>query len=211
MTRYENANEAFGCYYHHIKQYGVNIENTKALLNQGFYLDDPMSNLITFEFRNWKIAYAEKEWLWYLSENPSAEEISKSAPIWRQHMDSTGNVNSNYGYQWSRGNQIEYVVQELKRNPLSRRALLSIYDAKENIMYSKDTPCTLNIGFTIANNRLNMNVMMRSNDLWYGFCNDQYCFSKLQQLIANRLSIEVGWYYHFSNNLHLYSNKLNKR
>ena len=48
--------------------------------------------------------------------------------------------------------------------------------AKEHKFYSKDTPCTYAIQFTIVNNRLNMAVLMRSNDLWYGFCNDQYLF-----------------------------------
>lgn len=156
-------------------------------------------------------SYPKREWGWYLSRDPSAEAISQYAPIWRKHMDASGNVNSNYGYLWSRGNQIDYVVRELQRNPLSRRALLTMYDGKENAMYEKDTPCTLNIGFTITENRLNMTVMMRSNDLWLGFCNDQFCFANLQELIAGRLSVEVGWYYHFANNLHLYDNKLNKR
>lgn len=211
MIRFVNANTAFSYYYYHIQQYGMCIENTLALFNQGFYIDNPLDNIITLHFRKWKVNYAEKEWQWYLSENPSAREISKSAPLWRRHMDSAGNVNSNYGYQWARNNQIDYVVRELKRNPQSRRALLTMYDGKENASYEKDTPCTLNIGFTIDGNKLNMNVMMRSNDLWFGFCNDQYCFSKLQQLIANRLSVETGWYYHFANNLHLYDNKLSKR
>jgi len=49
---------------------------------------------------------------------------------------------------------------------------------------------------------------MRSNDLWYGFCNDQYCFSMMQQMVADRLNLPVGTYYHFANNLHLYNNKL---
>ena len=55
-----------------------------------------------------------------------------------------------------------------------------------------------------------MTVLMRSNDLWYGFCNDQYCFAQLQKMIAERLSVEVGTYYHFATNLHLYNNKLNQ-
>ena len=53
-----------------------------------------------------------------------------------------------------------------------------------------------------------MSVLMRSNDIWYGFCNDQYQFSMLQQFVAKRLSIEIGTYYHFAHNLHLYNNKL---
>jgi thymidylate synthase len=50
--------------------------------------------------------------------------------------------------------------------------------------------------------------MMRSNDIWYGFCNDQYCFSMLQKLVADELSIEIGTYFHFANNLHIYNDKL---
>ena len=73
-----------------------------------------------------------------------------------------------------------------------------------------DTPCTYAIQFTIVDNKLNMCVTMRSNDLWYGFCNDQYCFSMLQQLVARELSVPVGTYFHFAHNLHLYNNIIEK-
>ena len=53
-----------------------------------------------------------------------------------------------------------------------------------------------------------MSVVMRSNDLWYGFCNDQYQFSMLQKMIAERLNIKIGTYYHFAHNLHLYNDKI---
>ncbi len=53
-----------------------------------------------------------------------------------------------------------------------------------------------------------MCVTMRSNDLWYGFCNDQYQFSKLQELVAEKLDIPMGTYYHFAHNLHLYNDKI---
>lgn len=52
---------------------------------------------------------------------------------------------------------------------------------------------------------------MRSNDLWFGFCNDQYCFSKLQEMVSKRLNIGIGWYYHFANDLHLYEKHFNKK
>jgi thymidylate synthase len=60
----------------------------------------------------------------------------------------------------------------------------------------------------VVDGKLNMSVLMRSNDLWYGFCNDQFCFSKLQIDIADILQLEVGTYYHFAHNLHLYNDKL---
>ena len=85
-------------------------------------------------------------------------------------------VNSNYGWQMYRNNQLDYVINKLKTEKDTRHAAISIYDCKEHRYYGKDTPCTYAIQFTIYNYVLNMSVLMRSNDLWYGFCNDQYCF-----------------------------------
>ena len=79
---------------------------------------------------------------------------------------------------------------------------------KEIDDYSHDTPCTYAVQFTIVHNRLDMCVTMRSNDLWYGFCNDQYQFSKLQEMVSKRLKIETGVYYHFAHNMHLYNDNV---
>ena len=101
-----------------------------------------------------------------------------------------------------------YIVDLLKNNKDTRQAAISIYDAKEHDCYSKDTPCTYAVQFTILHGRLDMCVVMRSNDLWYGFCNDQYCFSQLQEMISLELGIETGTYYHFAHNMHLYNDKI---
>lgn len=207
---FNNANEAFRFLYNKISDDGIDIQDTKAVLNVGFYLKDPMKNNITEKFRNWSQKYAQYEWQWYLSGNPNAEEIAKKAKIWYSCMDASGNVNSNYGYHWLQNNQLDYVVDELKDNPDSRRASISIYNAKERYNFENDTPCTYAINFSILNNRLNMSVLMRSNDLWFGFCNDQYCFSKLQEEMSKRLELKIGYYYHFSQNLHIYNNFLNR-
>jgi len=132
----------------------------------------------------------------------------KIPPIWQRMADSFGNVMSNYGWQWQRNHQIDYVVGKLREQPNTRHAAISIYDGKEFERYRKDTPCTYAIQFTRLNDKLNMSVYMRSNDIWYGFCNDQYQFSMLQKMIADRLSIDVGWYYHHAHNMHLYNDKL---
>jgi len=208
---FKNANDAFSFLYDKINQKGIEIDNTKSLLNIGFNILNPLDNKIKQEWRKWKEDYAEYEWQWYLSGNPSAKDIAKKAKIWYTCMDELGNVNSNYGYHWRQNNQLQYVVDELKQNPNSRRASISIYNAKERHNFNNDTPCTYAINFSILDKRLNMSVLMRSNDLWFGFCNDQYCFSKLQEKIANELNKEVGYYYHFAQNLHLYNEYLNKK
>lgn len=208
---FDNAEKAFTHYYKLLNLVGKNHGDTKALFNVGFYIINPMDNVINNKSRKFNKDYAEFEWQWYLSGNKNAIEISKKAKIWLKCMDEYGEVNSNYGYQWNKGKQIDYIVKELSNNKTSRRASISIYDAKDRDNFENDTPCTYAINFTIFNNELNMSVLMRSNDLWFGFCNDQYCFSKLQELISNKLKIKIGTYYHFTNNLHLYNNFLNKQ
>jgi thymidylate synthase len=208
---FDNAEKAFTHYYKLINLVGKKYDDTKALFNVGFYILNPMDNIINNKLRKFNKDYAEFEWQWYLSGNKNAIEISKKAKIWLKCMDEYGEVNSNYGYQWNKGKQIDYIIKELSNNKNSRRASISIYDAKDRYNFENDTPCTYAINFYIFNDKLNMSVLMRSNDLWYGFCNDQYCFSKLQELISNKLKIKIGTYFHFTNNLHLYNNFLNKQ
>ena len=178
----------------------------------GFYITDSQDNKIINKERNWKYDYAEAEWKWYLSEdrniNKLGEIYGKIPEIWKRMADNDGNVNSNYGWQWGRNDQIDMVVAKLKHEKDTRQACISIYDGKEISDYAFDTPCTHAIQFTIVHGRLDMCVTMRSNDLWYGFCNDQYCFSKLQDMISLELEVEPGVYYHFAHNMHLYNDKI---
>jgi len=215
-NRFKNANEAFKYYKWQIPEYGIQFDDTQALFNVGFYIDKPIDNHIIDQDRNWKLDYAEAEWQWYLTGRPNikmlGEIYGKVPEIWKRMANEEGYVNSNYGYQWQRNNQLDNVIAMLKANPRTRQATVSIYDGKEidNGTYQHDTPCTYAIQFTIIGQKLNMCVTMRSNDLWYGFCNDQYCFSKLQLLVADKLELLVGDYYHFAHNLHLYDNIIDK-
>jgi thymidylate synthase len=209
---FKNANEAFNHFYYRINEDGIVTRNTKALFNVGFVIENPLDNIITNKNRDWSLTYAVAEWQWYLSADRSIyklEELYGSIPkIWRNIADENGLVNSNYGAHWFGNNQYDKVVEILKKDSESRRASLSIYNANDIDQYEKDTPCTYAINFSILDNKLNMTVMMRSNDLWFGFCNDQYCFSKLQEKMSKDLDIEVGTYFHFVNNLHLYNRHL---
>ena len=209
---FRNANEAYEYLHDRIIQDGVDFADTKALLNVGFYITDSQDNKIINRERNWKEDYAEAEWQWYLSGDRNIAKLGelygKIPEIWKRMADENGNVNSNYGWQWIRTDQLNHAIRLLKKDSSTRQAAISIYDAKEHIKYDNDTPCTYAVQFTILHNRLDMCVTMRSNDLWYGFCNDQYCFSKLQKMVSNGLNIEPGVYYHFAHNMHLYNDKI---
>lgn len=207
ITVFKNASEAFETLFETIISQGVSTNvGTKALYNVGFYITNPKERDITTAWRKFSKKYAEREWAWYLSGNRSVEEIKKFAPIWDKMHGGDNIVNSNYGWQWMRNDQLFKCIEQLKNNPDSRQAWLTIFDGKEKDDYAYDTPCTLSIGFDIKPGieTLDMCVTMRSNDLVYGFCNDQYCFTKLQELVADELGLPIGTYYHFAHDLHIY-------
>jgi thymidylate synthase len=214
VNRFKNADKAFDYYKQSILHFGTDFDDTKALFNVGFTIVHPMDNHITCKQRDWKWEYANAEWQWYLSGDRNIKKLGelygKIPEIWKRMADKDGNVNSNYGWQWQRNKQLAKVIDMLRINPNTRQAAISIYDAKEISAYKHDTPCTYAVQFTIINDKLNMCVTMRSNDLWYGFCNDQYCFSRLQLMVADELRLRLGEYYHFAHNLHLYNNIIEK-
>lgn len=207
---YENANQAFNILANRIAGCGeMPGNNTIRLQNVGFYMAYPEQNHITEEWRQWNAKYAEREWNWYLSHSRDVSELQKHAPVWKRMHGGDCQVNSNYGWLWNRNKQLQKVIEKLENNPDTRQAWLTLYDGKETDDYDYDTPCTLNIGFKVDiydNYRkvLNMTVLMRSNDLIFGFCNDQYCFSQLQKYVASRIGATVGDYYHFAQDLHIY-------
>jgi len=212
---FNNAQEAFEYYYDMIPIHGVDFSDTKALFNVGFTILNPLDNEIKTSYRKWNAKYAHSEWLWYLSGDPNIEKLGdiygKVPKIWKRMANIKGHVNSNYGYQWNRNDQLNAIITKLRTEPTTRQACISIYDGKEIEKYYNDTPCTYAINFTVLNEKLNMSVMMRSNDLWFGFCNDQYCFSLLQKYIAGCVNIDPGTYFHFVNNIHLYNRNLNAK
>ena len=209
-TIHYNAKFAFEYLYDYISEHGEDFSDTKAIFDVGITLLHPSKNEISTSWRSWNLTYARREWDWYLSGNPNAEDIAKKAPIWYKMMDSDGNVRSNYGWQWQREHQLDKVVAMLRDNPNTRQACISIYDGKEISTYRNDTPCTYSIQFTVRNNLLYMSVYMRSNDLWYGFCNDQYCFSELFSLVSKETGYKMGYYYHHVHNMHIYNDFLNR-
>lgn len=204
---YKNATNAFEDLYGFIMEQGneTNV-GTKAVYNVGFYILNPLEREITTEWRKFSKRYAEREFAWYMSGNRSVEDIKKYAPIWDQMHGGDNVVNSNYGYQWRRNEQLEKCIKQLEDNKNTRQAWFTIFDGKEKDDYKYDTPCTLSVGFDIKPGieTLDMCVTMRSNDLIYGFCNDQYCWTMLQEIVARRLNIPVGTYYHFAHDLHIY-------
>jgi thymidylate synthase len=129
---FRNANEAYEYMHDKIIQHGVDFGDTKALFNVGFYITDPKDRKIVNTEREWNQDYAEAEWQWYLSGDKNVAKLGelygKVPEIWKRMADENGNVNSNYGNQWARSNQLNHVVKLLRTSEHTRQAAISIYD-----------------------------------------------------------------------------------
>lgn len=185
---------------------------TLCLHNQTMMIQNPHMNKIITPWRKWSESYAEREWKWYLSGNRNPQEVKEVASLWAKMEDENGLVWSNYGYWWKRNNQLEKMIKLLKETPKTRRAILVHYSVDEVQNFEKDTPCNVVLNFyRDQKDQLQLTVFARSIDLWFGFCNDQYCFSRLQIDIAKQLKCALGSMLYFVTDLHLYRKDWEKK
>ena len=124
-------------------------------------------------------------------------------------VPGTTEVNSNYGYFWNYNDQLKRVIQDLKSNPETRRAIVVHYILHELDRYKYDTPCNDVLNFYVKNNRLHLTVFARSIDLVFGFSNDQYTFAKLMEKVALETGYEIGQMHWAITNLHVYPRHYN--
>lgn len=102
-------------------------------------------------------------------------------------------------YAW----QYDWLINELKRNPSTRRAVLAIRDPNVD-MEVDDPACMQHIQYFIRDNKLHCKVLFRSNDACKATFMNAFALIMLQKKIADELGIEVGTYTHRANSFHCY-------
>ena len=100
MTKntFKNADEAYKYFFREIIKNGIAFDDTKALFNVGFTIQQPLNNRIynkgSIVPRNWNPEYAEAEWQWYLTGDPRistlGEIYGKVPEIWKRMADIRG-------------------------------------------------------------------------------------------------------------------------
>jgi thymidylate synthase len=159
------------------------------------------------------------ESFWMLAGQNDVASLNYYNSNMKNYSDNDKTFNGAYGFRWrvallhpeleTYDDQIELLINHLKDNPNSRRAVLQMwntYDDLTKIDTSKDVCCNLNVVFKIVNDKLNMVVFNRSNDLiWGALGANAVHFSILQEYIACCLDCEVGTYSQVSANMHIYS------
>lgn len=158
--------------------------------------------------------YLEKELDFYASGSRQLEDAVKMSKFWSKCSDDGKTINSNYGFLLFHDEnkhgftQFEHAINCLRNNPDSKKAVMTLY-SKEHAYISNDNPCTLIINLYIQGDTLNMQVIMRSNDLWYGLPYDLPFFrvvhyTALAMLKRTYPNLELGYHIHQALNLHFY-------
>lgn len=110
------------------------------------------------------------------------------------------------------GWQMVDVVRKLKHDHDTRQAVISLWNPLlDNVPFKNDYPCTLSLTFsTDEDGYLNLDVIMRSNDVWLGTPHDWCQFSVLQQTVATLTDRECGLYRHTALSTHIYERDVAK-
>ena len=110
--------------------------------------------------------------------------------------------NWNYTYHQRMSDQISFVVDELRRNPYSRRAVIDIRTPEDQ--HTSDPACLQHIQYLIRGNELHCKVLFRSNDAVKATFMNAIALIMLQKKIADTLSVFMGTYTHRANSFHCY-------
>jgi thymidylate synthase len=160
-----------------------------------------------------------REVLWYLSGENHIKNLRQYTKIWDAWADEDGNLETAYGYYWRHFpsaqknkngewevrevDQIKYVIDEIKRNPNSRRLVVSAWEPG-NATTSKLPPCHYSFVFNVNSGKLNCHLTQRSGDLALGIPFNLAAYSLLTQVIAQQVDLEIGEFAHTIVDAHIY-------
>lgn len=183
------------------------VGNTKEINNCCLIVENPSISNFYLPYRDTSKKYLEEELKWYYSADNSCKTIGKFAKMWLRLSDDGETNNSAYGYILFKKygfNQLEQIIELLRKDKDSRRAVLNISDPAIDRINTKDMQCTIAIQFLIRHGKLEETVYMRSNDVMFGLPYDYFFFVSLGKYVAEKLNIELALYTHHATSMHMY-------
>lgn len=137
------------------------------------------------------------------------EFISQFSSNIANYSDDGETFHGAYGWRWRHHfakDQLAECVNMLKANPLDRRAVMAMYDPTTDLNRdTKDVPCNTQIMWRMVSGKLHMTTTNRSNDLVWGLCGANFVhMTVLQEWAAAAIGVPIGYWHHFTNNLHVY-------
>ncbi|AKT52210.1 thymidylate synthase [Arsenicicoccus sp. oral taxon 190] len=156
------------------------------------------------------------ELLWFLRGDTNVRWLQeRGISIWDEWADADGELGPVYGHQWRSWptpdgrhvDQIAQVVEGIRRNPDSRRHIVSAWNVAELDQMALP-PCHTMFQFYVAQGRLSCQLYQRSADIFLGVPFNIASYALLTMMVAQQTGLEPGDFVHTLGDAHLYSNHL---
>jgi thymidylate synthase len=156
------------------------------------------------------------ELLWFLRGESNINWLTqRKVHIWDEWADENGDLGPVYGYQWRSWpgpdgqtyDQISWVIEEIKRNPNSRRLLVSAWNVAQLDKMALH-PCHVLFQFYVADGRLSCQLYQRSADIFLGLPFNIASYSLLTTMVAQVTGLQPGEFVHTLGDAHIYLNHL---
>jgi thymidylate synthase len=156
------------------------------------------------------------ELLWFLRGETNTRYLKENGvTIWDEWADANGELGPIYGYQWRSWpaadgrhlDQIAQIVEQIRRNPDSRRLLVSAWNVGE-IERMALPPCHVLFQFYVADGKLSCQLYQRSADIFLGVPFNTASYALLTLMLAQVTGLKPGEFIHTLGDTHLYSNHL---
>jgi thymidylate synthase len=154
------------------------------------------------------------ELLWFLAGDTNIKYLNEhGVTIWDEWADTDGNLGRVYGAQWCDWrtpdgrsiNQIDKVIEQIHKNPDSRRLMVSAWNVGE-IEKMALPPCHALFQFFVQEGELSCQLYQRSADLFLGVPFNIASYALLTMMVAQVCDLKPGTFVHTFGDLHLYSN-----
>ena len=156
------------------------------------------------------------ELLWFLRGETNIRYLQENGvSIWDEWADANGELGPVYGKQWRSWtapdgrtiDQISWLIGEIRRNPDSRRLVVSAWNVADLSQMALQ-PCHALFQFHVANGRLSCQLYQRSADIFLGVPFNIASYALLTQMVAQVCGLQSGDFVHTLGDAHLYSNHL---
>jgi thymidylate synthase len=181
----------------------------------GFDLSEGFPLVTTKKLHLKSIIY---ELLWFLAGNTNVRWLQeKGVSIWNEWADENGELGPIYGRQWRSWptrdgkaiDQIASVVSEIRRNPDSRRLIVTAWNPAD-IEKMALPPCHCLFQFYVGNGRLSCQLYQRSADVFLGVPFNIASFALLTMMMAQVTNLKPGEFIHTFGDAHLYINHIDQ-
>lgn len=156
------------------------------------------------------------ELLWFLQGSTNIQYLKDNGvTIWDEWADENGNLGPVYGYQWRNWpkpdgthiDQIAQVVESIKKNPDSRRLIVSAWNVAD-VDKMKLPPCHAFFQFYVADGKLSCQLYQRSADIFLGVPFNIASYALLTMMVAQVCDLQLGDFVHTLGDAHIYLNHM---